>query len=71
MKRFDALHWSLFVVIGVLLGAFFVTPYRYEHWANGQIVRIHRATGDAERLTAGGWIEMKPKVPRYVLDKEH
>lgn len=31
------------------------TPFRYEHWAEGNIVRINRATQTVDLLTGGGW----------------
>ena len=77
MKRLDALHWSLLSVIVGLLTYLVLTPYEY-HKLGALLVRVHRITGDAERLTGTGWKEMKaqkgfvldPKPGRWVLKDE-
>lgn len=65
-KRLDWLHWLLLMV--VLLQGFYLwfDPYIYRSWVNGQLVRISRFTGEAERLSSRGWesLEAKPvKAP--------
>jgi hypothetical protein len=49
----------LIVAIAMLVAVIFIDPYRYDRF--GQYpVRINRITGEAERLTVSGWIEMNP-----------
>lgn len=68
MKRPDTLHWILFGLLVLTLGYFLINPYRYHiinRGGNGNLVRIHRVTGEAERLTSTGWKPMAQ--PRFVL----
>jgi hypothetical protein len=70
MKRLDRLHWALLSVIVLLvamISAGILSPYRYEH-TQGHLIRIHRLTGEPERLTLEGWQRMGQ--PRYMFEDE-
>jgi len=56
--KLDRLHWLLIVLL--LATAVFVwfTPYRYERWQSGGLVRINRITGDTDILLRTGWRPM-------------
>jgi hypothetical protein len=69
MKRLDTLHWLLIAALIVTAVVAWITPYRYEHWGNNQLVRIHRVTGETDRLTSEGWRPMKPKTQNFVLER--
>jgi hypothetical protein len=59
MKRLDWLHWTLITAILVLAVWFIVTPYQYFIVGSGNtLVRVHRFTGEAERLGSSGWRRM-------------
>ena len=59
MKRLDWLHWTLIAAILVLAVWFIATPYQYFIVGSGNtLVRVHRFTGEAERLGGSGWRRM-------------
>jgi hypothetical protein len=57
--KLDWLHLTLLVLLAVLGVAFWFDLYRYERVGSNVLVRIHRVTGSADRLTAAGWKPME------------
>jgi membrane protein implicated in regulation of membrane protease activity len=68
----------MLAIVSVLF-VFFIWPtiYRYDHtsvYGNRSVVRINRITGNAERLSLNGWVQMKTsdstsneaQEPKYV-----
>lgn len=54
MKKPDAGHSIMALIIFALLLLLWLTPYRYEH-AGARLIRIHRFSGKVDRLSHGGW----------------
>jgi len=62
MKKLDWFHYFLIGVVLVLIFYTWISPYHYERWVGGQLVRVNRFTGSTERLTVTGWQPMVQAV---------
>ncbi len=61
------LYFVVFVVLLLLVG-WFGWPTPYEHYRVGDyVLRVHRISGEVERLTLGGW---EPVRHRRVVNVE-
>jgi hypothetical protein len=59
MKHLDWLHWTLIILIIVMTSFFVATPYQYFIVGSGNtLVRVHRISGETERLSGDGWKRM-------------
>ena len=66
MKRPDVGHWIMATII-LILGLFlWLTPYQYKKMGPYIIVRIHRLTGEADRLLSNGWRPMGQKPQKAI-----